>query len=319
MPNTKSLVLAVLAAAAVGTTVALAADLNTDYKPVVADNEVKRIDAALPAEAYVKPAKPRKLLVYVESKGYYHDSIPVAALALKKMGEKTGAYEATLTDDEVGTWNLDTLNQFDGIFMDNCVGDHPKTDQGKKDFIEYIKSGHGLAGCHAAADCNHNWPEYFDMLGGEFGGHPWGRASIKNEDPTNPINQMFDGKGFVQADEMYTFKMVNAKRPEGYGRDKLHILLSIDMPNSHYQDTTRKDGDYAISWIHEYGKGHVFYTAIGHSRYNFWNPIMLKHYLAGIQYALGDLKADDTPSAKLNPAPKIVPGPDIKSPTFDPK
>ena len=25
----------------------------------------------------------------------------------------------------------------------------------------------------------------------------------------------------------------------------------------------------------------------------------LQHYLAGIQYALGDLKADDTPSGKL--------------------
>ena len=318
MPFAKSLVLTALAAA-VCTSAALAADINTDYKPKVAANEMKRIEAAMPTQPYVKPAKPRKILVYVESKGYYHDSIPVCAFALKMMGEKTGAFQADLTDDDVNTWSLENLNKYDGIFMDNCVGDHPKTAEGKKDFIEYIKSGHGLMGCHAGADCNHNWPDYFDMIGGEFGGHPWGKASIKNEDPKNPVNQMFDGKGFVTSEEIYTFKMTNDKRAQGYGRDKLHILLSVDMENSHYKDTTRKDMDYGISWIQEYGKGKVFYTAIGHNRSHFWHPIVLQHYLAGIQYALGDLKADATPTAKMNPAPTVGPGPDIKSPTFDPK
>jgi hypothetical protein len=28
----------------------------------------------------------------------------------------------------------------------------------------------------------------------------------------------------------------------------------------------------------------------------YWNPVMLKHYLTGIQYVLGDLQADATPS-----------------------
>jgi hypothetical protein len=31
----------------------------------------------------------------------------------------------------------------------------------------------------------------------------------------------------------------------------------------------------------------------------FWNPSLLQHFLAGIQYALGDLKADATPTARL--------------------
>jgi len=321
------LALAVLAAAAVGTSMAaLAADLKTDYDPakapsVVKPEEMKKIDAAMPKEAYVKPAKPRKLLVYVESKGYYHDSIPVGAYAIKKLGQATGAFEATLTDDDVNTWNAETLNQYDGIFMDNTVGDHPKSDQGRKDFVEYIKSGHGLMGCHAGADCNHSWPEYADMLGGEFTAHPWGKASVKNEDPTSPLNKMFDGKGFVTNEEIYTFKTTDAKKPQGYGRDKLHVLLSIDYDASAIKekDNSRKDHDYALSWVHEYGKGHVFYCAIAHARYHFWNPIMLKHYLAGIQYALGDLTADATPSAKINPAPAIVAGPPISSPTFDPK
>jgi type 1 glutamine amidotransferase len=272
----------------------------------------KKIEAAVPTEAFVKPAKPRKLLVYTESTGFYHDSIPVAAMAFKLMGEKTGAFEATWNNDP-NFFTAENLAKYDGVFMDNTVTDAPKDAAGRQAFIDFVKNGGGLMGTHAGADCNHSWPEYQNMIGGEFAGHPWGKISIKNEDPTSPLLTMFGGKGFNIDEEIYTFKQVTPQRPEGYSRDKLHILLSIDMEKSGLKDTTRKDMDYAMAWTHEYGKGHVFYCAIGHRQDHFWNPVLLKFYLAGIQYALGDLKADATPSAKLQ-GNKVVPGPDLKEP-----
>ena len=51
-----------------------------------------------------------------------------------------------------------------------------------------------------------------------------------------------------------------------------------------------------MSWIREYGKGRVFYTPLGHNSHIFWDDAILKHILAGIQYATGDLVADATPS-----------------------
>ena len=42
----------------------------------------------------------------------------------------------------------------------------------------------------------------------------------------------------------------------------------------------------------------MFYCALGHFVYIYWNPTVLEHYLAGIQYALGDLKANDKPVRK---------------------
>ena len=50
-----------------------------------------------------------------------------------------------------------------------------------------------------------------------------------------------------------------------------------------------------MSWIRRQGKGRVFYTGLGHGPDVFWNAPMLQHLLAGIQYALGDLVADDAP------------------------
>ena len=47
------------------------------------------------------------------------------------------------------------------------------------------------------------------------------------------------------------------------------------------------------------GKGRLFYEALGHHESIYYdNPQMLEHILAGMQYALGDLKADDSPSVK---------------------
>jgi type 1 glutamine amidotransferase len=54
-----------------------------------------------------------------------------------------------------------------------------------------------------------------------------------------------------------------------------------------------------MSWIKTEEKGRVYYSNFGHNPHVFWNPQLLQHFLAGIQYALGDLKADATPSAKL--------------------
>ena len=62
--------------------------------------------------------------------------------------------------------------------------------------------------------------------------------------------------------------------------------------------TKRTDGDYALSWIHREGKGRVFYEALGHSEHVYAMTPIMTHVLAGIQYSLGDLAADDSPSVK---------------------
>jgi len=54
----------------------------------------------------------------------------------------------------------------------------------------------------------------------------------------------------------------------------------------------RDDKNYAVTWIRPYGTGRIFYCSLGHTARAYMSPAVLKHYLAGIQYAVGDLKAD---------------------------
>ncbi len=139
------------------------------------------------------------------------------------------------------------------------------------------------------------------MMGGYFQGHPFYDIVVKNDDPKSPINAAFKGEGFAIRDEMYTFR-------EPYSRQKLHLLLSIDMAKTKLADDPAKPGfkkgenrpdhDYAISWLKEQGRGRVFYCSFGHEHNIFWKTPILQHYLAGLQYALGDLQADATPSVR---------------------
>ena len=99
---------------------------------------------------------------------------------------------------------------------------------------------------------------------------------------------------FTVHDEIY-----QVKGP--YSRETHRVLLSLDLeksgePNS--DEIHRTDGDFAPAWIKPYGDGRVFYCGLGHDHDLFWNPVILRFLLDGIQFATGDLEADMTPSAR---------------------
>ena len=50
-----------------------------------------------------------------------------------------------------------------------------------------------------------------------------------------------------------------------------------------------------VSWIKKHGKGRVFYVSPSHNAQSFEDERLLKFYLDGAQYVLGDLDCDDSP------------------------
>ncbi|HOD79884.1 MAG: Trehalose utilization [Planctomycetes bacterium ADurb.Bin126] len=268
---------------------------------------LEKVAAALPDKPVAQVAQPRKIIIFTMTKGFRHSSIPLAAKTMEMMGEKTGAWKAVATD-KVEDFAADNLAKYDAVVIDQCTGDlfkglpQDKQDELKKSLLDFVKGGKGIVGIHAATDCLYNWAEYGEMMGGYFQGHPFGHISVKIEDPAHPLNAMFEGKSFEIKDEIYTFK-------KPYSRDNLRILLSMDWDKSGYAKGNRDDNDYALAWIREFGKGRVFYTAFGHQDHIYWHPEIMKQLLAGTQYALGDLKADATPSSKAEV--KVVPGPQL--------
>ena len=265
--------------------------------------QVDRVRAAAPAKATATAKSPRKMLVFTLCKGFPHSSIAIAAKAMELLGEKTGAYTTVVSNDPQ-VFKPESLNQFDAVCFDNTTGtlfDDPSL---KTSLMDFVKGGKGVVGIHAATDCFYDWPEYGEMMCGYFDFHPWGSditVWVKLDDPKSPINQAFKGACFQIKDEIYQFKAP-------YSRDKVHELLSIDTARTdmNRKGINRTDGDFAISWIRTFGQGRVFYCSLGHNEAVFENPAVLQHYLDGIQYALGDLAADATPSGPLSDSSPVA-------------
>lgn len=146
------------------------------------------------------------------------------------------------------------------------------------------------------------WPDFNRMIGGYFKWH-WNdptHIEYKIDDPNSPLTKMFvEAMPFSLDDETYTFS-VNA---DSYSRSNLHVLTSVDYAKMSgtekaKQDFPREDDDYGLSWIRREGKGRVFYEAHGHNEKIYAIKTMLEHIVAGMQYAMGDLAADDSPSQK---------------------
>jgi uncharacterized protein len=285
--------------------------------PVPSAEEIAKMDAAMPAKARVLPEKPRKLLVFSRSWGYKHTARPYGAKAFEIMGQRTGAFEAVVSDDD-SLFEPEKIRQFDAVVLNNTneeiflPEEFAKLSQDeqsrarqrdgmlKNSFAEFVRSGGGLAVIHAGVASFAGWPEFGDIVGARFDNHPWVSGTtvvLRIEEPNHPLTAAFREPYFIVTDEIYQVK-------EPYSRENLRVLISVDPAKTHITPEQkglihRQDMDFAMTWIKSYGKGRVFYCALGHQHELFWNPIVLQHYLDGFQFVLGDLKADMTPSAKI--------------------
>jgi uncharacterized protein len=285
-------------------------------------------------------ASPKRVLVVTVTKGFRHSSIPTAERIIAELGQRSHEFtveyarveptdpqykgpdgkpdkakvDAAIKEVLAEKMSPAALKRYDAVIFANTTGDLPLPD--KEAFLDWIKSGKGFVGMHAATDTFHGYPPYIDMIGAEFKTH---EAQVQveaiNQDQECPICSHLPARWTV-FDEIYQFK--------NFDRSKVHGLLTLDKhPNN------KTPGDYPISWCKEYGgqsapiaangaalliekewyrkPGRVFYTSLGH-REDVWDPdwkdrknppsvaeAYQAHILAGIEWALGLKNFNATP------------------------
>ena len=259
-------------------------------------DERKKIEAALPKQALAKPKKPRKLLVVdlVPAGAYYHNTAAHANLALQLMAKNTGAFEPVFSND-LNNLKYPRILQYDAVFLNSSDGELFADPDVLGGLMRFVREGGGVAGIHGASYASMDLPEFGEFMGAADGPHRVETATLKVDDPDSPITRGFRGKGFEYVDEFYHFL------PTGpYSRDKLHVLVSLDAQKSDLsQWHVRPDNDYGLVWIKSYGLGRVFNCAMGHTPTLFANQALAEMILGGVQFVLGDLDVDTTPSARL--------------------
>jgi type 1 glutamine amidotransferase len=266
-------------------------------------------------------AEPKKLLVVTTTTGFRHSSIPTLEKVLAQLGKDSGAFTVDFIHQPPGkpanlkknataeqkaefktaeaTWedtalkpalqklSPEKLKNYDGVVFASTTGELPIPDP--QGLLDWVKAGHAFIGIHAASDTFHHWPDYIQMLGGEFDHHgPQLGVECLNEDLENPATAPLDKTWTITQEEIYEFK--------NYDPSKVHDLLILDK-----NPQTHAPGHFPVSWCKSVGTGRVFYTSLGHREDIIDADPQLKgrvnsveisqayqqHVLGGMEWALG--------------------------------
>jgi type 1 glutamine amidotransferase len=217
-------------------------------------------------------APPRfRVLVFSKTAGYRHASIPNGIEAIHQLGaDHRFAVDAT---EDAAVFTDDNLARYEVVvFLSTTadVLDRPREEA----FERFIRKGGGFAGVHSASDTEYDWPWFGQLVGAWFEKHPKiQEARIIPEDPKDRSTEFLPNP-WVRTDEWYNFRT----NP----RERVRVLARLD--ESTYQGGTM-GADHPISWRHEFDGGRSWYTALGHTKESYTEPLFLRHLLGGIEWA----------------------------------
>jgi type 1 glutamine amidotransferase len=275
------------------------------------DKWVQKIEKLAPAKPEVQPIAARKILVFSLFTGFNHWVVPHTSEVIKVLGEKSGAFEVEVSTD-IFKFEKSSLKEYDAVVLNNNCSKGPRrdmfmdvldedkslTEQEKinkaasleANLIQYVEKGGGLMVVHGGIVMQNNSMAFSEMVGGSFDYHPAQQeVTLELAEPDHPMLKAFNGNAFVHVDEPYLFN-------KAYEKKNFRPLLYMDTSKLTNKKKPIEEKIKYVSWIKKHGKGRVFYVSPSHNAQSFEDSRLLKYYLDGVQYVLGDLKCDDSPA-----------------------
>lgn len=230
-----------------------------------------------------------------------HDSTSHALSVIEQLGYETGLWDTFIrTDSNIAAMDPKrttgepasggpSLKMADAIFF---LGhrDVPVDAQQKADLLKFVRDdGKGFVAAHTALTAWADWPEFGDLLGGRYDGHPWNTVagSVINDAPDFPATRHLP-PSFTITDEFY--------QPSAFSRANARVLLRLDLSKlPAHPDVHVQNGDLPLVWAKQYGKGRVFYATFAHDAATWDLRDIRQMYLEAIKWALGLTEGDATP------------------------
>jgi cytochrome c len=241
--------------------------------PAVANAQAVELPAVGPAcdEATLGPDE--KVLVFSETTGFRHDSIPAGRTAICDVAGADGI--AVDWTEDSANFTTATLAQYDAVVFLSTTGD-PLDAAQQTAFEQYIQDGGGYAGIHAASDTEYGWAWYGGLVGAYFNSHPANQnATVKVSDSKHPSTAGLPQR-WQRFDEWYNFQ----SNPRG----DVHVLATLDE-TSYSPGTGAMGVDHPTAWCHNYDGGRSWYTGGGHTIESYGEPQFRAHILGGIKWA----------------------------------
>lgn len=224
-----------------------------------------------PQPQVIRQDPERRVLVFSKTLGFRHDSIPDGIAAIRQLGSANGF--AVDTTEDSARFTTDLLQPYQVVVFLSTTGDVLNSDQ-EEAFRNFISSGGGYVGIHAAADTEYSWPWYGRLIGAWFLSHPpVQEAVVRAVDSQHPSTQGLPNP-WRRVDEWYDFQ----RDPSAVAR----VLLTVD-------EATYQGGgmgaSHPISWASDFEGGRSWYSAMGHTKETYSDENFRNHLLGGIRWA----------------------------------
>jgi hypothetical protein len=241
---------------------------------------------ALALAADTQRDTPKRVLVYTVSAGYEHAVVhrpqpnepSLVERVLERRARESRWFDVVLSRD-AHDFTRANLATFDAVLF-YTTGDLPFSADEQRALFDFVKKGGGFVGVHSATDTFPSVPEYAELVGARFDGHPWHElVGVRVADTSSPATRHL-GASFQILDEIYQFGAP-------YDRANLHVLLELETTPELLArpGVNRTDGDFALAWCKDAGAGRVFYTALGHRAEVWEDERFLRHLEGGIAWA----------------------------------
>lgn len=213
-------------------------------------------------------ARPQ-VLVVTATAGFRHESIPAAEQVLQFIAQeqRVEVSFARTEDEVVSRVSAEALASVTAVFFVNTTGELPLS--AADALVSWVRNGGTFVGIHSASDTWHGVPEYIEMLGGEFIGHPpEAHATVVVDDPVHVATRSLPpAQGLFE--EFYYLRLVDPSRQ----RDLLSLRARPEPPF--------EAGDFPLAWEKSFGRGRVLYTALGH-REDVWLSVWFRTHVEGV-------------------------------------
>ena len=257
------------------------------------------------------PAGParKRVLAWADTRNgqAQHESVGHALAVIERLGYESGMWDTFIRTDSniisAAPKKTDgspasggpSLANVDAIFF---MGHRevPLEESQKAELLKFVSEGHGFVAAHVGLTALESWPEFGEMLGGRFDQHPIvGPGTIINESPNFPATKHFPAS-FPFNDEFY--------QPKNLSREKVEVLLRLDLTNVPANPALHLNGDYPLAWAKTYGKGRVFYGSFAHAPETWDIRAVQQMYFEAMRWALGMTDATPAPHGMTPAATK---------------
>jgi hypothetical protein len=206
--------------------------------------------------------------------GEFHDYAECSRILAEHLKELRDKYESEIIINDLSYLHRQVINNYDLVVL-YYTKDRLKLEE-KRGLVEWCADGGKVVGIHCTTTAFRNSPEFGAMMGGVFRKHPPHRAYTVSLNMEHPAMQYIDEQLLAGVDGtpyIHEYTVVDEQFLNDYDS---RVNISATAPF--------KGRIWPVAWSKAWGKGKVYYLALGHDPAACKTDFFKAMFLAGIKW-----------------------------------